>query len=499
MARLLVIVLTLLIGASAPASAGGRVALLIGNAAYQHVPSLRNPPNDVALVKETLVRAGFDVVDARTNLTRDEMVKALRAFEDRAADVDIAVIYYSGHGIEMGGDNFLVPIDASLPSDRDVPDQTISLDRIMTAVEGARRLRLVVLDACRNNPFVASIKRTKATRSIDRGLARIEPASADTLVAYAAKAGTTAVDGDGANSPFAAALARRLAEPDLDVQFALRKVRDDVLAATGRHQEPFFYGSLGGDPIAITPSKAVTAAPAAAPPATPPKQVAAVEPPTGPGAPVKGEPPEKAIVESPAQEEAGLQISPDTLVRAQAAFTALGYGKGVANGVISDDLRAALRRFQRYNNLEDSGYFTKQTLARLEEDVFTLPQNYDGLWQVEIHRYNYGADPGGLNQRTHLVSVKLRWSNGQASIVSSDFMNDDSRTALDSLKVGFAASGAFSLSMKTRYLYGKSRYGTADVKASLPRLVAYNAPIEIKGNRLESEIWFKLYLTRLKN
>jgi uncharacterized caspase-like protein len=246
-------VLAAFAGLPTTADAGSRVALLVANASYVHTTALNNPPNDVELLGRTLRQAGFDKVIVLKNLGRDAMVKALRDFEDKVAEADIALIYFSGHGIEIGGENYLVPVDAGLLSDRDIADETVSLDRVLASVEGAKRLRLVILDACRNNPFLPAMLRTKLTRSVNRGLARVEPPTADTLVAFAAKAGTTAIDGEGSNSPFASALAVRLPEPGVDVQFALRKVRDDVLAATGRQQEPFSYGSLGGEAIAIVP------------------------------------------------------------------------------------------------------------------------------------------------------------------------------------------------------------------------------------------------------
>ena len=125
--------------------------------------------------------------------------------------------------------NYLVPVDAKLERDTDVYDEAFSLDRVLVAVAPAKQLRLVILDACRDNPFARTMKRSVASRSIGRGLARIEPASPNTLIAYSAKAGSTALDGDGKNSPFTLALARYLATPGLDVRKAFGFVRDDVL------------------------------------------------------------------------------------------------------------------------------------------------------------------------------------------------------------------------------------------------------------------------------
>ncbi len=230
----------------APVAAPGgerRVALVIGNAAYSSAGRLPNPAADAALIGKALEAAGFTDVTVADDLGRDAFLAALRAFAQKADAADWAVVYFAGHGIEVGGVNYLVPTDATLLSDRNVPDEAVTLDRVLSAVEGARKLRLVILDACRNNPFAATMQRTSASRSVGRGLALAEPSQA-TLVAYAAKAGSIAADGDGTNSPFAVSLARRLAEPGVEINKVFRLVRSDVLAATDNGQEPFVYGSL---------------------------------------------------------------------------------------------------------------------------------------------------------------------------------------------------------------------------------------------------------------
>jgi uncharacterized caspase-like protein len=258
--RLLIAAVLLLV--CQPAFAGKRVALVIGNSAYQSVPPLRNPANDAAMMEMTFRQAGFDVVDARHDLPAQETRQALRRFADSAQDADIAVIYYAGHGIEVDGINYLIPVDARLERDNDVFDEAFSLDRILLAVEPAKQLRLVILDACRDNPFAKTMKRTVASRAIGRGLAKVEPDSPNLLIAYSAKAGSTAQDGDGNNSPFTMALARHLTTPGLDVRKAFGFVRDDVLKNTGNRQEPFVYGSLGGEDVALVPAPSAAPSPA---------------------------------------------------------------------------------------------------------------------------------------------------------------------------------------------------------------------------------------------
>ena len=254
---------------SEPALAEKRVALVLGNSAYQNVAPLTNPANDSAKMAATLKDAGFDVVDSRRDLPAAETRRALRDFADRARDADIAVVYYAGHGIEVDGSNYLIPVDAKLERDTDIYDEAFSLDRILIAIEPAKRLRLVILDACRDNPFSKKMKRTVATRAVGQGLAKVEPTSPNVLIAYSAKAGSTAADGDGTNSPFTIALSHHLTTPGLDVRRAFGFVRDEVLKTTGNRQEPFVYGSLGGEDVPLVPAPARAAPAAAAAPATP--------------------------------------------------------------------------------------------------------------------------------------------------------------------------------------------------------------------------------------
>ncbi|MHC2775696.1 putative caspase-like protein [Bradyrhizobium liaoningense] len=247
--------------ACGPAHADRRVALVIGNSAYKSVPRLANPANDAGLIGGMLRKAGFDTVDVRQDLSAPEMRKALREFSGRTRDADVAVIYYAGHGLELDGTNYLIPTDAALETDTDVYDEALPIDRVLVSIEPAKQLRLVILDACRDNPFAKTMKRTVASRAIGRGLAKVEPTTPNTMIAFAAKAGSTASDGDTRNSPFATALADHLPKPGLDLRKAFGFVRDDVLKSTANKQEPFVYGSLGGDDVPLVPAKAAAAGP----------------------------------------------------------------------------------------------------------------------------------------------------------------------------------------------------------------------------------------------
>jgi len=231
---------------TSPISDEKRVALVIGNSSYARVGFLPNAKRDAEGVAAAFRKIGFQNVRIATDLTRESFIEALRAFEDDARNADWAVVYYAGHGIEMAGVNYLIPTNARLAADRDVPDEAVSLDRVLGAASPAKKLRVVILDACRENPFVSKMARTSASRSVGRGLARIEP-EGGTLVMFAAKEGQIALDGDDGSSPFVSAFLKNVVRPGIEINKVFRYVRDDVLAKTDRRQEPFIYGSLPGD------------------------------------------------------------------------------------------------------------------------------------------------------------------------------------------------------------------------------------------------------------
>jgi Caspase domain len=225
---------------------GRRIALVIGNSRYVSVPALTNPAPDAKAIAESLLAAGFEKVKLKLDLDRQSLWTALSEFAQESRRADWAVIYFAGHGIELDGQNYVIPTDAKLETDSEVLFETVPLDHMVEATAGARKFRLVILDACRNNPFLATMSRVASTRSIGRGLSRVEP-HGGVLVAYAAKAGEVALDGDAGNSPFVRALIEQIARPGVEVGFLFRKVRDSVLKQTAGAQEPYTYGSLPGD------------------------------------------------------------------------------------------------------------------------------------------------------------------------------------------------------------------------------------------------------------
>jgi uncharacterized caspase-like protein len=237
------------------AQAAKRVALVIGNGAYANAPVLVNPVNDAGDIAASFERLGFSVTKM-SDAGFDAMRRGLNAFGREAQGSDIAVIYFAGHGMEIGGENWLIPVDAELRSDTDVEGEAIGLKVAMLQVAKASRLGLVILDACRSNPF-AKMQRTDRKRAVDRGFVRVEPTN-NVLVAYAARDGTTANDGNGRNSPYTDALLKNLETAGLEIRFLFASVRDDVMAATNQNQQPFDYGSLSKEPVYLKPPAAVT-------------------------------------------------------------------------------------------------------------------------------------------------------------------------------------------------------------------------------------------------
>jgi uncharacterized caspase-like protein len=248
---------------ASPGQAQNRVALVVGNSAYRSVAVLSNPQNDAADVAASLQRLGFSVRTLH-DATFDAMRRALVQFGRDAQGADMAVVYFAGHGMEIGGENWLIPVDAELRSDRDAENEAISLKSVILQVSNAASLGLVILDSCRDNPFAAQMQRVTRSRAVDRGLARVEPAD-NVLVAYGSKDGTVASDGRGRNSPFTAALLNNLEKAGVEIRFLFASVRDEVLALTNRQQQPFVYGSLPRQEIYLKPPARPESATAASP------------------------------------------------------------------------------------------------------------------------------------------------------------------------------------------------------------------------------------------
>ena len=305
----------LAIASGSAADAAGRVALVVGNSTYSHIGRLPNPGNDAADVTAALRRLGFEVT-TELDADRVELNDALRAFTRRSVGADVSLVFYAGHGMEMDGENYLLPVDARLERDTDVRYETVTLDDVLAATTGAS-LRVVILDACRNNPLARSMQRTVARRSVSRGSfgALNEDLLGDeTLVAYAAAAGTVADDGAGRNSPYTTALLSYLEGP-LELSAVFRRVRARVLEATGGRQRPHEYGSLLGDHY------------------------------LGGG-----------VVLDPRAAEAALGLDRPARRLIQQGLAAAGFSPGPADGVFGRGTRAAIRSWQASRGAAATGY-----------------------------------------------------------------------------------------------------------------------------------------------
>ena len=246
-------------GAASPAAAptmaaGRRVALVVGNGAYAHVKALPNPPNDAHAIAKSLRDIGFTVSEG-IDLDRATMQKTIRDFLREAARSQVAVVYYAGHGVQIDGRNYLVPIDLAFQAGGRMTDAMVDVDSIMAGLDDQLRTNIFILDACRNNPMAPQVASAGPNRGIEAGSGLAAPASlgagstlgAGTLIAFATAPGQVALDGEGANSPFSAALSRHIGTPGLEVQQMLTRVRAEVVAATKSKQVPWSNSSLLGE------------------------------------------------------------------------------------------------------------------------------------------------------------------------------------------------------------------------------------------------------------
>ncbi|MFO0987819.1 MAG: caspase domain-containing protein, partial [Alphaproteobacteria bacterium] len=240
-------VLSGLLALTAPALAEQRVALVIGNSAYKHAPALANPKNDAEGMAASLRRLKFEVVEG-TDLDKPAMERLLQAFADKLEKADVALVFYAGHGLQVNGRNYLVPVDGKLDKESDLVFQAVPLDVIQGLMEQGQRTNIMILDACRDNPLARNLARTMGTRStsIGRGLGETK-AGIGTLIVYATQPGNVALDGDTKNSPFTAALLKHIEAPGLEIRQVLTRVRNDVITATREKQVPWDSSSLRGD------------------------------------------------------------------------------------------------------------------------------------------------------------------------------------------------------------------------------------------------------------
>jgi len=233
-----------------------RVALIIGNSNYHHIPPLANPQNDASAIGNSFKKLGF-ATEIKLNLSKSEMDQVIRQFSESLSGANVAVFYYAGHGIQVNGVNYLVPVDAALRTEIDLAFEVCDLGLVLRVMESSQRLNIVFLDACRDNPMSEKLARSMGpgrSASVGRGLAPIK-ANAGTLISYATRDGDVASDGYDKNSPYTKALLKYLEQPGLEIHQLLRNVRNEVRLQTNGKQTPWEYGSLLNEFYFLAPVK----------------------------------------------------------------------------------------------------------------------------------------------------------------------------------------------------------------------------------------------------
>jgi hypothetical protein len=271
-------------GTGTPAlTADKRVALVIGNSAYQHAPVLKNPGNDAVDMVASLRKLGFEVIEG-LDLDKAAMDRTIRDFAEALNDAQVGVFFYSGHGVQVNGQNYLVPVDAQLTTAAALDFEMVPLDLVHRTMEREAKANVIFLDACRDNPLSRNLARAMGTRSanISRGLAAVE-SGVGTLISFSTQPGNVALDGNGRNSPFAGALAKRILTPGDDLSTLLINVRNDVMEATNGKQIPWEHSALRArlyfqQVEGSKPTPAIRPAQSQAPPATAQVTVAELAP-----------------------------------------------------------------------------------------------------------------------------------------------------------------------------------------------------------------------------
>ena len=426
---------------SPAAFADKRVAFVVGNAAYRNVPALPNPAIDAQTMASTLRNVGFDVVEG-INLTRDRMSEKLLDFGRKAEGADVAVFYYAGHGIAVNGTNYLLPVDADLKSEMDVKlGAAINVDNTLEQTMQDAKVKLVFLDACRDNPFAAKIRSAKATRgvTVETGLAAMTSGTG-TLIAFATGPGQTALDGDkGTNSPFTRALVANITKPGVEIQQAMTAVRAQVNEETNKNQLPWGHTNLIGSVYLNQAAMAAdkTDVPASTTGAATPASDVEVEFwrsvkgsnkveelnayvtnfPNGAFkslaltriATLQGDPnPTRNLTADPALSDEADQVSEDQVGLdrgkrrdVQRRLTRLGFDVHV-NGKFDDETRNVIKRWQAVRGYPNSGYLNKaQHAALLSENLVSrVPDEDTSSSSNDEPRRVHRSSGGGRHYRS---------------------------------------------------------------------------------------------------
>lgn len=429
-ARYLLALAALLFATLSPASAEKRVALVIGNAAYTQAPALANPSNDARAISASLRRIGFDVIEG-IDLDYGALRRSIRAYGEKLPGAGTALFYYAGHGVQVAGENYLIPVDTGLRSETDLDFAAVSVDLVLRQMDRSAKTKIIILDACRNNPFEAEMARSMgATRAagLGRGLAEIR-AVGGSLISFATDPGAVAADGEGDNSPFTEALLKHIETPGLEINVMMARVRADVYRATGERQRPWTTTSLIGEVYLTPPAAAPDPSPAPSGPpsaaATQPDAPAPSSARAGPGAqeiemeiwrsaergglkadyesylrkypdglfsdlarnrvaalsepttaPTKPAPkaaaPVPKVVKTPdssADTEAAMGLTREHRFSAQVRLSLLGYDPRGIDGVFGPGTRAAIREWQGDEGFTATGYFNHRQAEQLFKET----------------------------------------------------------------------------------------------------------------------------------
>lgn len=516
------------IGKVALSQTDDRIALVIGNSNYSSVPALDNPINDAFDMGAALERLDFEVT-VRTDLDAFDMNKALGSFARRARNAKMAVLFFAGHGVEVDKKNYLIPINTEIEQAEDLSFQAIPLDLLLKAVDGAEELKLVLLDACRDNPF--NYRVVGASRSLGRGLSRVEPPGG-VLVGYAAREGTIAYDGEGRNSPYTKALLQYIEEPGLEIGKLFRKVRDAVYTDTGGAQEPFTYGSLPSHDIFLaglstdTISEDFERASAIGDPeawdaflrkydndtsnrsfvlAARKLREAAAERKQGnlrlnlPSTDLD-DALGRASAPSPVAEENALELSLDNRRAVQRHLQSLGYDPGPDDGVFGSKTRTAIASFQEEVGLQNTGFATRETLAEIISVYRSAPITLDGKWRLTLQRRKIKTEPGrndavGLVSTMGFVDFLVKGTKIE-TLETGNFSSAPNPKDPD-LRATITEDDRLEVSVVINYDFFTDEYRRVFASIELPNRVRVGQEFVRTGSRLNNTYQFQGILRRI--
>jgi len=528
-----------------PSFAEKRIALVLGNSAYLHAAPLANPTNDAQAIKTKLESLGVKVHHGE-DLSYVEMRSIVRRFIKDLDGAEIALFFYAGHGMQVGGENYVLPVDARLSSEDDLEFEAITIASVLSAMERKTRTNLVFLDACRDNPLAKSMSRTMGSRStaVGPGLAQ-QNAGLGTLISFSTQPGNVALDGAGKNSPYTAALLKHLGTPGEGILQSLVKVRREVLAATGEQQVPWDSSSLTGHVIlnsnpAAPGSEANDELPAliTAPQASPSasrhyeedielwrivknsgskfayqrylqkfpnglfveeaqdrieRQDSAVNETSALNGEIiarldnrlsQQDEPDPIPRSSPETVEQALRLSNTDRQKIQQALLAIGFDVGTADGDFGPRTRKGLRQFQIASRLPETGYLDASIVKHLLDELEKAPVGYDGPWIVEFHRYNYAKrDPGNINVRTLLARANVDVRDGEMFVIKHQVFTQD-RNSFQQFSGRISPAGKVRVKTRLGALFGKLREYSFTVNGAMPEIVPVGRSIRIKGPKL---------------